>query len=269
MKVYISHSRLPGDERLAAQISEALDAAGHEPIKLDPYVHSSDLVAAASAAIRSADAVVALPASGNPNVFFEIGLAMGVDVPALIAAPAGAALPRHLMSVPFVQMTGDSGHDSQEVTRRLAELDEPRHSRTPKGKSAAEILHDAATDPDAYEALSPADFEDLVARLLQDRGFDVNRTAGSADAGYDLAIHRGGPMAGLWLVECKKYNRQRRVPAEAVRRLYGVVEQNRATGGMLVTSSGFTAPARALADTWRISLVGLDDLLEMTPAGQN
>jgi HJR/Mrr/RecB family endonuclease len=266
MKVYLSHSQSRADERLAAQMREALAAAGHEVLTLDRDVRGADLVAAVSSAIRSADALVAFPASGNPNVFFEIGLATGVDLPTVLVAPDGADVPAELMSVPFVQTTGNEAQDSQEVARRLKALAARQRKPSHEGGSAETILQAAATDADAYEALSPRAFEDLVARALQERGFDVHQTPRTHDIGYDLAIERSGLFGrGLWLVECKKYSRQRLVPAEVVRHLSATVAANRATGGMLVTSSGFTASARAIAEKSSIALVGLDELLAMSP----
>jgi len=50
----------------------------------------------------------------------------------------------------------------------------------------------------------------------------------------------------LYLVECKKYAPSRHVGVELVRRLYGVVELEKATAGIVTTTSYFTKGAKDL-----------------------
>ncbi len=266
MKVFISHSRSPADERLATHIVDALAVEGHDVFTMSQLVQGADLVGHVTSAIRSSDAIVAFPGSGNPNVLFEIGLATGADVPAVLVAGSGGDVPFDLMSVPYVQITDNPIHDAQEVVRRVVALAGPPRRQPAKLGSAGSILEAAAKDPDAYEAVSPTAFEDLVARFLSERGFDVEQPLSTTDRGYDLSINRAGPMGGRWLVECKKYSSRSLVPAHAVRQLYGVVQSHGAAGGILVASSGFTASARAVAERSSVALVGLSDLLEWTPA---
>lgn len=51
--------------------------------------------------------------------------------------------------------------------------------------------------------------------------------------------------APLYLVECKKYSPERPVVIELVRQLHGFVQADKATTGILVTSSFFTTGARS------------------------
>jgi len=61
----------------------------------------------------------------------------------------------------------------------------------------------------------------------------------------------------LYVVECKRFCPDRRIGPHLVRGLYGVVERERATRGILATTSFFTPGARVEANgdlAYRLSL---------------
>lgn len=99
--------------------------------------------------------------------------------------------------------------------------------------------------PEALLEMPPRKFEELVAELLNRQGMDVEITEPSKDGGRDL-LARCITTAGehLYLVECKRYSKDHPVGVALVRMLYGVIEAERATGGLLVTTSRFTGPAK-------------------------
>ena len=126
------------------------------------------------------------------------------------------------------------------------------------------LITDLARDPSRLFALGPRRFEELVAELLARDGMDVRLTQPTRDGGRDvLAVSRGPAGQHLFLVECKRYSAARPIGVDIVRALYGVVEQERATAGVLVTTSRFTADARAFAMPiqYRISLKEYSDLV--------
>ncbi len=93
--------------------------------------------------------------------------------------------------------------------------------------------------------LSPRKFEELVAELLARQGYVVELTPASKDGGKDIYVARRDDLgAFLYLVECKKYALDNPVGVEIVRALYGTVQAERATAGVLVTTSVFTKGAR-------------------------
>jgi len=108
-------------------------------------------------------------------------------------------------------------------------------------------------------------FEELVAELLNRDGFDVELTPPSRDRGVDIYARRSerlGPV--LYLVECKRFSPQRPIGPDLVRGLYGVVERERATRGILATTSFFTAGARLEADGDLAYRLSLKDATEMS-----
>ena len=107
-----------------------------------------------------------------------------------------------------------------------------------------ELIKYFARHPDRLHTLSPRKFEELVAELFKDMGYDVELTLISKDGGFDIrAVRKTGVGCGLTLIECKRYSHRNKVGVEIVRGLYGVVEQERATSGLVVTTSYFTKGA--------------------------
>jgi Restriction endonuclease len=108
----------------------------------------------------------------------------------------------------------------------------------------ADIIRRLAVVPkDLYE-LHPRRFEELVAELLCRDGFEVNLTQATRDGGRDILAYQETIVGRhLFLVECKRRNAQKPVDVSVVRSLYGVVMQERATAGLVVTTSYFTDAA--------------------------
>ncbi|HET9017889.1 MAG TPA: restriction endonuclease, partial [Thermomicrobiaceae bacterium] len=104
-------------------------------------------------------------------------------------------------------------------------------------------------------ALSPPAFERAVASLLTDRGYRrVERLGGAGDLMADIrAIDSAGRTV---VVQCKRYAPNRRVSSPEVQAFIGMVQvHHHAQVGMYVTTSDFTAPARALAREHGVVLV--------------
>jgi hypothetical protein len=96
--------------------------------------------------------------------------------------------------------------------------------------------------------LNPRQFEQLVAELWQRFGFDVELTKQTRDGGYDV-IAVGRSVASLqFLIECKRFDPNNKVGVSIVRQLYGVKTDERATKGILATTSYLTAEAEEFID---------------------
>lgn len=109
-----------------------------------------------------------------------------------------------------------------------------------------EIIAELSRNPDDIFNMSPRQFEELVAHLLSKQGFNVELTPTSRDGGKDILIAVPQSLGDfLYLVECKRYARGRPVGVRRVRELFGVVAQEQATAGLLITTSTFTKAAIA------------------------
>jgi hypothetical protein len=113
--------------------------------------------------------------------------------------------------------------------------------------SHGELAESLRRRPELIFSLSPRQFEALVADLLFERGREVHLTPSTRDGGRDILAYRNtGITRVLCLVETKQYRKNRFVGVGAVRQLYGVLHDNDASQAMIVTTSSFTAGARAL-----------------------
>ena len=103
-------------------------------------------------------------------------------------------------------------------------------------------------DPEKLRTVDPTAFETIVAELFELEGYTVVQTCPRADGGKDLYVFKTDPFTQtMYLVECKRYVPPHTVGVEIVRQLYGVVQQERASGGIIVTTSYFTQPAKDFA----------------------
>jgi restriction system protein len=100
--------------------------------------------------------------------------------------------------------------------------------------------------PQSVFQLPPRKFEELIAELLSDMGYEVELTPATRDGGKDILAYMPAPHGNvLCLVEAKRYRKDRPVGVELVRQLYGTLVDADASSAMLVTTSSFSSDARA------------------------
>jgi hypothetical protein len=126
------------------------------------------------------------------------------------------------------------------------------------------VIRSLSRHPEELLAMAPRAFEELVAELLAREGMDVTLTPPSRDGGKDiLAVARTPVGKQLYLVECKRYAQGNPVGVAVVRSLYGVVMEENASSGLIVTTSRFTSGALNFAEPvqYRMGLVDFQSLL--------
>ncbi|MDR4462316.1 MAG: restriction endonuclease [Nitrospirales bacterium] len=159
--------------------------------------------------------------------------------------------------------------DSEEDLFQSDEVVEPSQShvlRLDLTQINEELIRRLASQPELMRVLDPRKFEELVAELLRDKGYEVTLTPRSRDGGRDIiAIKREDIGSALTLVECKRYAGNNKVGVDVVRGLYGVVEVDRATKGLVATTSYFTKDAKVFRDKvpYRLGLADFDVLRGM------
>lgn len=188
-------------------------------------------------------------------------LSLGDIAPAVDAAsglPIALALLAKLMR----------GRDRQEIQRLLrGEIyDLERQIILPRRKLITEVkpriifanealVEGLRRQPDIIHDLSPRKFEELVAEILGDLGYEVELTPATRDGGKDILAYMTTPHGKLLcLVEVKKYRRDRPVGVELVRQLYGTLTDADASSAMLVTTSSFSPDAKAFQQRHRYKL---------------
>lgn len=98
------------------------------------------------------------------------------------------------------------------------------------------------------------EFENYISTLLTKLGFEVEVTQYSNDGGIDLIATYEKPIfSGKYIVQCKKWDSS--VGQPEIRDLYGVVMDQRANKGVLITTSDFTSQAYDFAKGKNIELI--------------
>jgi restriction system protein len=110
--------------------------------------------------------------------------------------------------------------------------------------------------------LTPYAFETVIRDLFQAMGFDTYQTRPSRDGGVDCVAHyTKAVIGGKYIIQAKRYIH--RVPVEAVRDLAGALDHERASKGILVTTSDFTPAGYQFAQGKPIELINGNGLLAL------
>jgi restriction system protein len=87
-------------------------------------------------------------------------------------------------------------------------------------------------------ALNPSEFESLITNLFQKMGLETKLTQASRDGGVDCVAYDSRPIfGGKIVIQAKRYKHT--VGVSAVRDLYGTMQNEGASKGILVTTSGY------------------------------
>lgn len=107
-----------------------------------------------------------------------------------------------------------------------------------------EVLKEMAADEQRLLQLSPREFEEFFAKLLERDGLEVILTKATRDGGADVLAYRKEQFGKiLYAYECKRYQPSNPVSASVVRRLIGTAHLKNASAGIILTTSRFTGPA--------------------------
>lgn len=109
------------------------------------------------------------------------------------------------------------------------------------------------------KALSPSDFEKLVAETYRAQGHKVEIVGSTGDHGIDLVVKtRKGET---WIVQCKKY--RGKVGEPVIRDFYGALRASDADAGAVITTGLITTQARLWAEGKPIFLYDGDEFLDV------
>jgi restriction system protein len=136
----------------------------------------------------------------------------------------------------------------------------------PRILSATDVLIERLRRaPEGLYQLDPRKFEELVADLMEDMGYEVELTPPSNDGGKDILARKDTPAGKmLCLVEAKRYSDDNPVEVSLVRQLYGTLHDHEATNAMMVTTSRFTRGANLFQQRheYRLTLRDYGHLIE-------
>jgi HJR/Mrr/RecB family endonuclease len=126
------------------------------------------------------------------------------------------------------------------------------------------IINELKKDPNLVFKIPPNEFEKLIEFLLNNMGYQTFRTPRTKDGGKDILAKFLTPdgYECLCLVECKRFAPNKKVAVDIVRSLFGVVQDQKANLGMIVTTSTYTKYAQDFQERHQhtLSLRDFEDL---------
>ncbi len=139
------------------------------------------------------------------------------------------------------------------------------------------ILEYLASRPSDMLSVTPREFEQLVAQLLEKLGYkDVRLCEPGRDGGVDITAYLEHPIAvERVIVQCKRYSPPRKVGEPIIKQLLADVDLKRASRGLIVTTSRLSLPARTLVESVRHRLSHIEGdelvrrLIQFRPPGPN
>jgi restriction system protein len=122
-----------------------------------------------------------------------------------------------------------------------------------------DVLSELDQRPNLME-LTPTEFESLIANLFQKMGLETRQTQASRDGGVDCVAFDPRPIfGGKVVIQAKRYKHT--VGVSAVRDLYGTMQNEGASKGILVTTSGYGKASYEFAEGKPLELLSGSHLL--------
>src|SRR5438552_12777562 len=108
--------------------------------------------------------------------------------------------------------------------------------------------------------LTPGEFESLITNLFEKMGLETRQTQPSRDGGVDCVAYDPRPIfGGKVVIQAKRYKHT--VGVSAVRDLYGTTQNEGASKGILVTTSGYGKSSFEFAEGKPLELLSGSHLL--------
>lgn len=108
--------------------------------------------------------------------------------------------------------------------------------------------------------LTPKEFESLISNLFEKMGLETRQTQASRDGGVDCVAYDPRPIfGGKVIIQAKRYKNT--VGVSAVRDLFGTMQNEGASKGILVTTSGYGKSSFEFADNKPLELLSGSNLL--------
>ena len=108
--------------------------------------------------------------------------------------------------------------------------------------------------------LTPKEFESLITNLFEKMGLETRQTQPSRDGGVDCVAFDSRPIfGGKVVIQAKRYKNT--VGVSAVRDLFGTMQNEGATKGILVTTSGYGQASHDFANNKPLELIDGGNLI--------
>jgi restriction system protein len=129
----------------------------------------------------------------------------------------------------------------------------------PRFVQETDVLSTLDQRPNLME-LTPSEFESLITNLFEKMGLETRLTQASRDGGVDCVAYDPRPIfGGKVVIQAKRYKHT--VGVSAVRDLFGTMQNEGASKGILVTTSGYGKAAFEFAEGKPLELLSGSNLI--------
>lgn len=105
--------------------------------------------------------------------------------------------------------------------------------------------------PVRFQDVAPSEFEDFIAYLFKENGYDQKQTGYSSDFGADLIVKREGVKTA---VQVKRYFELHKVGVSDINQVVGAQQYYQCDQAMMITTSSYTPAAKELAEAAKVIL---------------
>jgi restriction system protein len=124
-----------------------------------------------------------------------------------------------------------------------------------------DVLSDLDQRPNLLK-LTPTEFESLIQNLFTKMGLDTKQTRPSRDGGVDCVAYDHRPIfGGKVVIQAKRYRNT--VDVSAIRDLFGTLQNEGASKGIIVTTSGYGPASYEFASGKPLELLDGSNLLHL------
>jgi Restriction endonuclease len=121
------------------------------------------------------------------------------------------------------------------------------------------LIGKVQSDSKFIHSMTPRQFEEFAAELFEKEGYNVTLTQQTRDGGKDLFVVENKRFGSfIYYIECKKYSFDNPVGVRVVRELYGTVQRDRVTAGVVITSSYFSDNAKEFTEQIKTQMTLLE-----------
>lgn len=208
--------------------------------------------------IKKCDYFICVFDSNNPNVMLELGYAIGKNKNIILIAEYND-IPYDLKNFEYIKRSENINETVMELNKRIC-LSKPKPKEMLSYSDYKENIIRAKEDKNFLDNMDYRDFEKIIYEYLRAQNLEVVVQKITRDKGYDFYI----PTLNC-VVDVKKYSRNGKISLSIIRTFIGVMIENNADKGIIISSTEFTQSALNFVQNLEqeIVLLSLQDLLEL------
>lgn len=173
----------------------------------------------------------------SPYSLYEIGYAQGAGKKIIILLSEGGEVPQMLKKHLCYKMEIDK--IDMIIYSILKEL---KYVEKKKEMSFRDILKASLINTNLINNYTNSEFESNIIKLFSKKGYQCKYNSDKINIGYDLIINNYNENKNA-IIECKKYDLNKKVSIETVIELLANLESLQVDIGFIITSSTFTNSA--------------------------